>query len=179
MSYDEFLELTEHSEQRFELIDGIVYNLASPAFHHQYIIHVLSGTFYNWFQGKSCIPLTSPLDITLRKSEDNICVVQPDIVVTCDKDNLDDRGKYQVVPALAVEVLSPTTRSKDLTKKLELYMLCGVKEYWIVDPMNEMIQLYSFENQDIAEHRTFSKAVGGMLRSIWFDGLTVPLAKLF
>lgn len=110
------MELTEESEQRFELIDGVIYNLASPSYKHQHVVHELHGTFYNWFKGKRCVPLTSPFDITFFKEEDNICVVQPDIVVICDKDNLDEKGNYKGTPTLVIEVLSPSTRSKDMLK---------------------------------------------------------------
>src|SRR5688500_16081523 len=64
VTYEEFLELVEQSEQRFELIDGVVYNLASPSYKHQHAVHELHGAFYNWFRGKSCTPLTSPFDVT-------------------------------------------------------------------------------------------------------------------
>ena len=56
------------------------------------------------------------------KSEDNINVVQPDIVVICDTENIDDKRKYNGVPTLVVEVLSKSTRSKDMIIKLNLYM---------------------------------------------------------
>src|SRR5690606_19766038 len=112
---------------------------------------------YNWFRGKSCTPLTSPFDVTFVKSEDNINVVQPDLIVVCDKENIDVKGKYQGVPTLVVEVLSPSTRSKDMIKKLDLYRQCGVKEYWVVDPVHEQIMVYSFADQEIAISRSFSK----------------------
>lgn len=143
VTYEEFLELTEGSEQRYELIDGIVYNLASPSYKHQHAVNELHGTFYNWFKGKPCTPLTSPFDITLEKEKTNICVVQPDLVVICDKDRIDERGKYMGTPDLVIEVLSPSTRSKDMIPKLDLYRQCGVKEYWIVDPMKALVTVYS------------------------------------
>lgn len=68
VTYEEFLELTENSEQRFELIDGVVYNMASPSYGHQHAVNELHGTFYIWFKGKQCTPLTSPFDVTFFKS---------------------------------------------------------------------------------------------------------------
>src|SRR5262245_12383129 len=68
VTYEQFLELTEGSEQRFELIDGVVYNLSSPTYKHQHAVGELYGAFYNWFRGKGCSPLTSPFDITLKKA---------------------------------------------------------------------------------------------------------------
>lgn len=179
VTYEEFLELTEASEQRFELIDGVIYYMTSPSYSHQHIIHEVHGTFYNWFKGKKCIPLTSPFDVTLIKSEDNICVVQPDIIVICDKENMDKKDRYKGVPTLAIEVLSPSTRSKDMIKKLDLYMQCGVKEYWIVDPKNEHVLVYSLESNDIADSKTYSKGADSHVKSDYFSGLQVSLEDMF
>lgn len=179
VTYEEFLELTEKSEQRFELIDGVIYNLASPSYKHQHVVGELFGTFYNWFKGKTCVPLTSPFDVTFVKEEDNINVVQPDILVICDKDNLDEKDKYKGTPTLVVEVLSPSTRSKDMLKKLELYKQCGVEEYWIVDPINEHILIYSLENNEIINNKTYSKNANQTAGSDVFEGLDADLQDVF
>lgn len=179
VTYQEFLEMTETSEQRLELIDGFVYNLASPSFQHQHVVQELLGTFYIWFKGKSCTPLPSPFDITLEKEEDNICVVQPDVVVICDKDRIDAKGKYTGTPTLAVEVLSPSTRSKDLIRKLDLYRKCGVKEYWIVDPMKGQVTVYAFDDGEIADITYYSNGKDPNVESGWFQGLRVAMQDLF
>jgi prevent-host-death family protein len=179
VKYEEFLELVEHSEQRYELIDGVIYNLASPSYKHQHAVHELHGAFYNWFKGKSCTPLTSPFDVTFIKQADNICVVQPDILVICDKENIDQKGRYKGIPALVVEVLSPSTRSKDLIKKLDLYKQCGVNEYWIADPMNEQITIYSLTDNDITDHKSYHKNANLYVESAHFSGLKVALEDIF
>jgi len=179
VTYEEFLELTENSEQRYELIDGVIYNLESPGYRHQHAVHELHGAFYNWFKGKICTPLTSPFDVTFFKSEDNICVVQPDLIVICDRDNIDQDGKYKGIPTLVVEVLSPSTRRKDLAIKLGLYLECGVKEYWVVDPRKRLVMVYALENQEIADYRTFIAVADDSAQSFIFDGLRVPLRDLF
>lgn len=179
VTYEEFLELTEASEQRFELIDGVLYNLASPSYKHQHIIAQLLFSFLNWFKGKPCTALTSPFDITLHKAENNICVVQPDVIVICDTDNRDKKDRYKGVPVLVVEVLSPSTRSKDLIKKLDLYKQCGVKEYWIIDPMNDQIIVYQLEDNDILNHKAYVSLKDREVHSFCFEGLTVVLDDLF
>jgi prevent-host-death family protein len=179
VTYEEFLDLVEHSEQRYELIDGVIYNLASPSYKHQIAVQVLLGEFYNWFKGKSCTPLTSPFDVTFIKQADNICVVQPDILVICDKENIDPKGKYKGIPTLVVEVLSLSTRSKDLIKKLDLYKQCGVKEYWIVDPMNEQITVYSLADNDIVDHKSYHNSANHYVESVHFEGLKIALKDLF
>ncbi len=179
VTYEDFLELTEESEQHLELIDGVVYNLAAPSYKHQKAVQEIQGSFYNWFKGKDCVPLTSPFDITLPKSADNICVVQPDVFVICDKHNMNDKGKYLGTPALVVEVLSPSTRSKDILKKLELYKLCGVKEYWIVDPIHEQVHVYLFDDGGIADSITYTRKADAVVPSFSFEGLTVNLHDMF
>lgn len=179
VSYEEFLELTEASEQRFELIDGTIYNLAAPSYEHQYAVQEIFGTFYNWFKNKECIPLTSPFDVTLFKAENNICVVQPDIIVICDRDNMDKKGKYKGVPTLVVEVLSISTRSKDILKKLELYQQCGVKEYWMVDPKNNLVNVYIFDKNEITDNLAFHKDAHEHAESAYFSGLKVVLMDVF
>jgi Uma2 family endonuclease len=179
VTYEEFLELTENSELRYELIDGIVYNLASPSFKHQHAVHELHGTFYNWFKGKSCTPLTSPFDIKLIKSADNICVVQPDLFVICDSSNVDNKGKYLGIPTLVVEVLSPSTRSKDLLKKLDLYLECDIREYWIVNPEQDQVLVYAIENKQITRTGMFSKSTHTHVTSFHFEGLAVDIQELF
>ncbi|KFN08280.1 type II toxin-antitoxin system prevent-host-death family antitoxin [Paenibacillus macerans] len=179
VTYEEFLELTETSEQLFELIDGAVYNLASPSYKHQHAVNELHGTFYLWFKGKPCTPLTSPFDITLKKSKTNICVVQPDLVVICGKDQINQRGKYMGTPELAVEVLSPSTRSKDLIRKLDLYRKCGVKEYWIVDPMKEQVTVFTLTDGEIADVAYYSKSGDPYALSQLYEGLRVSMQDLF
>ncbi|HEY8499199.1 MAG TPA: type II toxin-antitoxin system prevent-host-death family antitoxin [Clostridia bacterium] len=177
LSYEEFLKMVENSDLRYEYIDGEVYLLASPGYNHQVSVSELFGIFYNWFKGKKCRPLTSPFDVTLTKNKDNINVVQPDIIVICDTDKIDASGKYKGVPALVVEVLSGSTKTKDMVKKLNLYMQTGVREYWIVDPDKEEVIVYCFEKHDIADHDTY---MGDMtVKSRVFNGLEVKLAEIF
>lgn len=177
VTYEEFLKMVENSDLRYEYIDGEVYLLTSPVYSHQVSVVEILNVLYNWFKGKKCRPLTSPFDVTLIKSKDNINVVQPDIIVICDTDKIDSSGKYKGVPTLAVEVLSRSTRSKDMLKKLDLYMQTDVQEYWLVDPDKKEVSVYSFEKHDIAEHDTY---MGDMIvKSRTFKGLEVRLADIF
>ena len=177
VTYEEFLKLVENSEFRYEYIDGEVYLLTSPGYKHQVAVDEIYVTFYNWFKGKKCRPLTSPFDVTLVKRKDNKNIVQPDIIVICDTDKIDDTGKYNGIPALVVEVMSRSTRSKDMLKKLDLYMQSGVMEYWLVDPDKKEVYLYVFDKRDITDKETY---IGDMtVKSKVFDGLEVRLSDIF
>jgi prevent-host-death family protein len=177
VSYEKFLELSRNSEERYEYIDGEIYLLASPKTAHQRALTELFGFFFNWFQGQECTPMVAPFDITLRRNQEDINVVQPDIMVICDlEEKLDENDYYQGVPALVVEILSEGTRSKDLITKLDLYMSCEVKEYWIVNPLNKEVTVYLFENQNISNSVTFKKSE--MIQSYIFEGLCVELDRI-
>ena len=154
-------------------------NIGKAAGNRGFSLANILGAFYNWFKGKKCVPLTSPFDVTLIKSEDNICVVQPDILVICDSDKIDKDGRYKGVPTLVVEILSESTRSKDMIKKLDLYKQCGVKEYWLVDPKNKLIYTYTLDKNEIVENMVFHKGAYEHVESTCFDGLKVALDDVF
>ncbi|HEX3047486.1 MAG TPA: type II toxin-antitoxin system Phd/YefM family antitoxin, partial [Bacillota bacterium] len=84
VSFEEYLSITENSEERYEYIDGEIYLLASPKMIHQKVLGDLYFLFYNWFLGKNCRPMLAPFDITLKRNQENINVVQPDLMVICD-----------------------------------------------------------------------------------------------
>jgi len=177
-SYEEFLELTRDNEERYEYIDGEIYLLSSPKTKHQMALTELFGLFFNWFQGEKCRAFVAPYDITLRRSLENINVVQPDIMVICDlEEKLNENDYYMGVPELVVEILSESTRRKDLIKKLDLYMSCGVREYWIVNPLNREVAVYLFEDRDIKNSATFRKSESA--QSYVFAGLTAELERIF
>jgi prevent-host-death family protein len=176
ISYEDFMKLTEASENRYEYIDGDVYLLASPTYDHQATVAELFNTLYNWFKGKKCRPLTAPFDVTLITDEQRN-VVQPDIIVICDTENINDKRRYTGTPALVVEVLSETTQKKDMVKKLDMYLQAGIKEYWIINPLHQEVYSYSLAEGDIKEFWMLKS--GEILQSTHFPGLVIPLADIF
>lgn len=177
-SYEEFLELTKDNEERYEYIDGEIYYMASPKTAHQKTLTELFVVFYNWFQGKKCSPFVAPYDITLKRNADDKNVVQPDIMVICDlEDKLNEKDYYMGVPALVVEITSEFTRSKDLIKKLDLYMSSGISEYWIVNPLNKEVAIYLFADKEISNYITYRKKETA--QSFLFTGLSVELERIF
>ena len=177
-SFEEFQKLTENSDERYEYIDGEIYFLASPKTLHQKILSELHVIFYNWFQGKPCRPMLAPYDITLKRNPENINVVQPDLMVICDlEERLNEKDYYMGVPALVVEIISETTRSKDFVKKLDLHMETGVSEYWIVNPLNHEVSVYLFRENNVAKNMTFKN--NETVSSFYFPGLKVSLDQIF
>ncbi len=177
ITYEEFTKLTQESDKRYELIDGELFLLASPSYGHQRAIAEISGYFYIWFKDKKCRPLTSPFDVTLIKGDNNKNVVQPDMLVICDTEKIDEKGKYWGIPTLVVEVLSPSSRKHDMLRKLNLYALTGIKEFWLADTSKKAIYLYNFENKVIEDFITFTN--NQTVRSNVFEGLEIPLEDIF
>ncbi len=182
ISYEEYMALVNSSDQRYELIDGEVYLMASPSFKHQVVVNEISGHFYNYFKRNPCRSLTAPLDVRLfgyaSKFEEDPNVVQPDVIVICDDDKVNEDNKYEGTPTLIVEVLSPSSKGKDMVAKLNLYMKSGVPEYWIVNPADKSILQYSFTpERDIDSLKTFTKE--DTIKSSAFEGLEIALEDAF
>ena len=123
-------------EGRWELIDGVAYDMTpSPSLDHQQVaarLHLAMGVALNGLKGKdghdACEALFAPLDVYLDQD-----VLQPDLIIVCDPAKKTKRG-IEGAPDLVVEILSPGTSAKDLTRKRWVYQAAGVPEYLIVDP---------------------------------------------
>lgn len=142
--------LAWNTDQRYELIDGQAYLLASPSSTHQRIITELVRQIGNYLDGKRCEVFASPMDVRLFSSADEQdsktdTVVIPDLSVICDPSKIDQRG-CKGAPDMTVEVLSPSTQRMDRVFKLNLYQRAGVKEYWLVDPLSKTVQVFWLEN---------------------------------
>ncbi len=129
---------------RWELIDGEAYAMVpAPLRQHQELLSDLHFELRKQLEGRPCHVYPAPFDVRFADAADERTdtVVQPDISVFCREDRLDDKGAHGA-PDLVVEILSPSTSSKDSIIKRALYERHAVAEYWIVDP--ETSELYQF-----------------------------------
>lgn len=179
VSYQEYLNMTEESENRYEYIDGEIILLASPLYPHQKAIREILGEFNAWFRDKNCEPLDAPFDVVLRRlgNPEMISSVQPDIIVICDQDKIDEKGKYLGTPSLVVEVLSESTRRRDMVQKLDLYMESGVEEYWIVNTKSQEVYIHTFTDNKLADIFAFKGEE--QAQSVIYPGLMVRLPQIF
>ena len=179
VTYEEYLKMTGESENRYEYIDGEIILLASPLYPHQRAVREILGEFTAWFRDKDCEPLTAPFDVVLHRLGDGEKTnsVQPDILVICDRDKIDETGKYRGTPTLVVEVLSGSTRSRDLIQKVDLYMESGVQEYWVANPDSAEIYIYVFADYKLANILTFKGEEHA--QSVFFPGLKVSPQQVF
>ena len=179
VSYTEFMEISEKSTQRMELINGEISLLSSPNIGHQRILGRLYLIFHDYFKGRDCEVFFAPFDVHFNKKNFNEPdVMQPDMLVACDiEDTITEKGRYMGTPTLVIEILSDSTRTKDMIDKLNTYMLSGVREYWLVDPKQETITVYSFTNNEIDRYKTYEK--GSVAQSMCFTDLNTGVEHLF
>ena len=137
----------DYEERRAELIDGVFYDMAAPSLRHQSILLSLAIQFRECIKEhhQACEVYIAPCDIRLDK--DDYTMVQPDLFVICGEY---DRNAlcYEGAPDLAIEILSPATRSKDMLLKLFKYHQAGVREYWIVDPKFNKVTVHYFDTEE-------------------------------
>lgn len=144
-------------EQKAELIDGVMYDMAAPSFIHQQIVGELYAVLRTGQEHHNeCHVCLSPLDVQLNS--DNHTMVQPDLFVVCDPDKI-TKDRIVGAPDLVIEVLSPSTRRKDLQIKLGKYACAGVKEYWMIDPDMQTIIVCVFEDKNIIRMYSFDDTV--------------------
>lgn len=159
---------------RVELIDGHIYIMESPTYTHQEFIMWMAyelKSFVKKTKGQ-CRPLASPLDVQLDK--DDKTLMEPDLMVVCDREKI-TRKRIFGAPEMIVEVLSPSTRKRDLTTKVEKFQRAGVREYWIVDLDKERVIVYDFKDADVMHIYTFDDEIPV---AIW-DGKCVIDMKEF
>ena len=134
-------------ERRVELIDGVIYDMSSPTGYHQLIAGELYSMLLADIRSRkgSCMPFISPIDVCLDR--DNKTMVQPDVFILCDKSKYTPR-RIEGAPDFIAEVLSPSSKSRDLFIKLNKYRNAGVREYWAIDPEKKIVMVYVFENDD-------------------------------
>lgn len=142
---DDYYNLPE--DKRVELIDGVIYDMTAPTTIHQAILGRICNQLLNHIDAKggTCVPMVSPVDVQLDC--DDKTMVEPDVIIVCDRSKIIRRCVYGA-PDFVLEVLSKSTRKKDMFIKLNKYRDAGVREYWIVDPDKKAVIVYDFEHDD-------------------------------
>lgn len=130
----------------------------APTTIHQEISGLISNKLFTYvLENKAtCVPFISPVDVQL--DQDDKTILEPDVVVVCNRDIIIRRCIYGA-PDLVIEVLSPSTRRKDMIIKLNKYLNAGVREYWIIDPDKESVTVFDFMHDDFPVHYNFDDTV--------------------
>lgn len=161
-------------DRRVELIDGVIYDMSAPSFVHQHIL----GTFFvevqNFISAKrrKCLPMMAPVDV--RLSGDDKTMVQPDMLILCDKSKIQRWGVLGA-PDFCLEITSDSTVRKDYIKKLHKYIDAGVREYWIIDPKRRVLVYYHWKDDYLPHMCSLQGKVGV---AIYDDELQIDLDRL-
>jgi len=127
--------------ERWELIEGVPYAMSPAPFQrHQEICGEIFGQLREFLKGKHCKVFIAPFDVRLNADKEDDTVCQPDVLVVCDNARLDGK-RCNGAPDLIVEVLSPSTARHDRVVKFRLSQQAGVREYWLIDPDTETVQV--------------------------------------
>ena len=142
---EDYFSLPE--EKRAELIDGVFYDMASTSVIHQLIAGQIFVQLNVFLRKKkaSCVPCIAPVDVQLDC--DDRTMVQPDVLVVCDREKIRKSGIFGA-PDFVAEILSKTTRRKDMVVKLAKYAQAGVREYWLIDPDKQNVLVYDLKNME-------------------------------
>lgn len=144
--------------RRVEVFENVVYDMASPSQIHQTLSMELSNIIYNYIKNKKglCQVFHAPFDVKL--SDKPFTIVQPDIMVICDKDKLDGK-RCNGAPDFIIEIVSPSNPADDYIRKLYYYKNYGVREYWIVDPRRRTVTVNYFEDNILSVQYLFDSII--------------------
>lgn len=162
-----------------ELIRGRFYVCESPTVRHQSIVSELLIEISAYIRKKkgNCLVFPGPIDVELDIDKDTVCV--PDLVVICNPDLIKNLKRCMGAPDFVVEVISPSGRHKDLKIKRDVYEAGGVREYWVVDPFDNMINVFRLDMETgkyplNPEKYTFQEPVKVGI----YDDLTITFSEL-
>ena len=167
-------------EPRVELIDGVVYDMSAPTYNHQTLLLEVAFLFKGYLKGKTCSGYIAPADVRLDYDKGDKTVVQPDFFIVCDKNKIDGQN-CNGSPDFILEILSPSTISKDTVVKFNKYLEAGVREYWVLDPIAKTLYVHVLDNGKYvtSAYATGEEGVKTRVRAQIFEDFEIDLAALF
>ena len=178
-TYQDYLTWT--FPERVELFLGRVLRMSpAPNVNHQLISGRIFKNIANYLEGNKCFVIAAPFDVRLPRSlkeGEGDTVVQPDIVVICDRTKLDKQG-CNGAPDIVIEILSSGNSMREMKDKFELYEASFVKEYWIVDPVHQDVTLYTLNrNNKYIGSRPY--LAGASIPSTVLKGFSIEASEVF
>lgn len=176
LTYDDLLAMPDDG-LRHEIIDGVLYVSPSPGTPHQFTVGKLHQAIANYLDEHPVGELyLAPFDVVFTKCD----VVEPDLLfIRAERLSVLTERNVTGAPDLVIEILSPSTRRVDLTLKRDLFERQGVREYWVVDPVEATIDIHRQRGPALAVVGTLTKAAGDVITSPLLPGFEVALSRLF
>lgn len=172
-TYEDYVLLPE--DRRYEVIDGELFLTPAPTPYHQLILMRIARVLEDYTQDhRAGTILVAPCDVLLSQTD----VFQPDIFFVSSSRRERIGPKYiSGAPDLVVEVLSPSTESRDRIAKAKQYARFGVREMWLVDPDARTIEVLVNSPEGFVRHELF--CAGQFVRSVVLSGLEFPVDPIF
>lgn len=173
LTYEDYLNAPD--DERWELLRGELIMLPGPNTAHQRITFRLARLLGDFVEQRDLGEVfIAPYDVLLSQTN----VLQPDIVfVSREQQSIITEANIQGVPALVVEVISPSTAVRDLESKRDIYAESGVREYWLVESDTRTISVLSLDSKEYREVGQYS--VSDTLSSPTLPGLVLDLESIF
>ena len=166
-------------QERVELIKGFILKMSpAPNRFHQTVSQNVNFKILTFFDKHPCNVFVAPFDVRLpiKSKKKDSTVVQPDLCIICDEVKLDEQG-CNGAPDLIVEIISPNNRKHDLDTKFKLYEEAGVLEYWIIEPIDKFVLVYTLRNGQYIGLKPFTE--GEIITSPLFPDLKVAVDDVF
>ena len=146
--------------ERAELLEGELYMMAPPSTGHQRLVHSISYEIEHDIRSKhrKCEVFPAPFGVFLKDEKGNDAYVEPDISVVCAPEKLDNKGCHGA-PDWVIEIVSPSSKRMDYLRKMNLYLMAGVREYWIVDSIRESVIVYRQDDDGVPVLHKFGEKI--------------------
>ena len=177
-TYQDYKSLPESMEKRYELLHGDLIMVPAPSVLHQRVSRNLEYRLVHFVreQGLGQV-FYSPIDVVLGQGNERE-VVQPDIVfISRDREHFIHDDEIRGAPDLVVEILSPGTEERDKGYKKGLYARYGVREYWIIDPMARIVEVYMQNREGFRMVKACGP--GTLIESLLLPALQLEVEELF
>ncbi|MCH8309384.1 MAG: Uma2 family endonuclease [Chloroflexi bacterium] len=171
----DYMSIPDGDDRRFELIDGELILAPSPVPQHQMISRNLFRMLDDFVASQNLGELLyAPMDVVLSEHD----VFQPDILfVSRNRLHIIGDRNIQGAPDLVIEILSPSTETRDRGVKLNQYLRYGVREYWIIDPQERTLEVLRAGNTEFETVRVYPE--GATATSPVLEGIQVEVDRLF
>ncbi|MEM6644690.1 MAG: Uma2 family endonuclease [Bacteroidota bacterium] len=159
----------------YQLIGGVLIDWPTPTYLHQKVLWCLGTCMRSFAELHGLGEVVGlPTDVILS----DVQALQPDVLfISNERADIITGMNVQGAPDLVVEVLSPATGYYDLTKKRRVYEQAGVREYWLVDPIERTVTILTAEDGRYIEHQRLVEE--GVATSVVLDGFQITLDDLF
>lgn len=172
-SEEQYLKLTDQTNHLIEFTDGVIEVLPMPTDRHQVIVAWLYELLLLFIRPRGGKVLFAPLRVQIRPGKQR----EPDLLLVRNANDPRRQNQYWLGADLVVEVISPDNPQRDTVEKVADYAEAGIAEYWIVNPLDETVTVYTLVDDVYFIHGTFRRDQEAT--SPLFEQLIVSVTSLF